>query len=366
MAPRQASLRWVLRPWILAVLLVLAVAGLLGRWAPWEPTPPPEPRAPLATEQEILADAGRGLRVFRLAANPEVLVLSFGTLEAQGRMLNRLAALVEKAGLPRDRLLDDAELAAAIEAAGATAADWYFGHDYRAADLRRFFALAREGGVRLTPEEQALRDLMRREGLDRPGSNAVVVSVPGAAAPVDAALRAAILRHELSHAAYFSNPDYAAHVRRFWAEALTEEERAAWRRFLAQEGYEAATDDLAMNEMQAYLAHTPDPRLFDDATLGLPAERVARMRAAFLAGMPTDWPREATPSQPAPQPAAAPRRGAVTPRPGAAGPDRARRRPSRRHDRPGHPPAPRSRSPARCASDGRRSSPPRAARRPAA
>ncbi len=43
--------------------------------------------------------------VFRFAPNPRILVLDFASLLDQGRMLNRIAALVEKSGLPHDRLL---------------------------------------------------------------------------------------------------------------------------------------------------------------------------------------------------------------------------------------------------------------------
>ena len=56
--------------------------------------------------------------------------------------LDRVAAFVEKANVPHDRLLDDAALNAAITASGDTVASYYYGHDYQAADLAQFFALA--------------------------------------------------------------------------------------------------------------------------------------------------------------------------------------------------------------------------------
>ena len=58
------------------------------------------------------------LTVFRFADNPKILVLDFASLHEQGKMLNRVAAFVEKAGLPHDRVLTDAELDAAIHARG--------------------------------------------------------------------------------------------------------------------------------------------------------------------------------------------------------------------------------------------------------
>ena len=138
--------------------MALLAAGGAG-WLLWPhpaPIPPPQPPAPVAavparppafqietaTEHQILDHIAVGLTVFRFAANPRILVLDFASLHEQGLMLNRVAALVEKAGLPRDRVLTDAELTAAIAASGDTIDTYYYGHDYSAAALARFFALA--------------------------------------------------------------------------------------------------------------------------------------------------------------------------------------------------------------------------------
>ena len=79
--------------------------------------PGPLPRHPAleirtATEQEILRNVATGLTVFRFAADQRILVLDFASLHQQGMMLNRVAALIEKAGQPRNRVLTAAELAA--------------------------------------------------------------------------------------------------------------------------------------------------------------------------------------------------------------------------------------------------------------
>jgi hypothetical protein len=84
-----------------------------------------------ATEQQILdhvpiAGASEPT-VFRFAPNPRILVLDFASLREQGRMLNRIAALIEKAGLPHDRVLTSFEIAAAIKASGDTAETFYSG-----------------------------------------------------------------------------------------------------------------------------------------------------------------------------------------------------------------------------------------------
>ena len=49
-----------------------------------------------------------------------------------------------------------------------------------------------------------------------------------------------------------------------------------------------------MNEMQAYLMHTPDRRFFDPDKLGIPAARLSQIRQSFVAGMPSCWLRDVT------------------------------------------------------------------------
>lgn len=249
----------------------------------------------LADEAEILSYIGDGVSVFRFASNRRVLVLDFSSLLEQGLMLNRVAALVEKAGLPRDRVLNDNELEAAILAAGDTMETYYIGHDYQAADLNRFFVLADRDGVRLRPQEDWLRQVLRQEGLLGPDARGALISVPqaGAGHGVDAAMRAGILRHELSHAEFFTSRDYAEYVRRFWRDSLGDEGQSAFRRYLATQGYDPANEDLMANETQAYLMHTTDPRLFSAASLGVAVEVLGRWQAEFLLGMPNGWLRDA-------------------------------------------------------------------------
>ncbi len=249
----------------------------------------------VADEAEILANETDAISVFRFLNNRRVLVLDFASLLEQGLMLNRAAALVEKIGQPRDRVLGDAELDAAIAAAGDTMETYYYGHDYAAADLIRFFALADRDGVRLRPQEEWLRGLLRQEGVLEPGGRGALISIPrvGAASGVDAGLRAAILRHELSHAEFFSNPAYAAYARQFWRSGLDDAGREVFRRYLAAANYDTSLEDLLVNETQAYLMHTPDSRLFGAASLGVPIEMLDRWQASFLLGMPNGWLRDA-------------------------------------------------------------------------
>jgi hypothetical protein len=299
----------------LGALAIAAVAGWLI-FAPGKPPPPvsapvatavPAPTAALpaaprfairtASEADILAHQATSLTIFRFAANPKILVLDFPDLRQQGLMLNRAAALVEKKGLPREKLLTDTELDDAIAAHGDTMESYYYGHDYAAADLARFFRLADSQGLKLRPEEEMLRALLKQEGALEPGAGMALISVPraGSAEGVDLGLRTGILRHELSHGEFFTTPAYVAYTRRFWAEGLDEPFRDAFRRYLAAQDYDISLDDLVVNEMQAYLMHTTDPRLFSAQALGVNPERFAQMQASFLLNMPPGWLRDCTP-----------------------------------------------------------------------
>lgn len=307
--------------WIAALVVVLGAAGGAA-WLWFERAPPPAPapvpvaEAPappprldssrLADPATILAHRASALTVFRLAENPRILVFDFPSLAEQGRMMNRLAALVEKEGLPRDRVLSDAELAAAIAARGETEETFYFGHNYRVTHIARFFALAARDGVALNAAERRLAAILAEtgvappgpDGLPRPVAEAAVISLSAVENPhpppdgrmaVDASVRASILRHELSHGEFFTNPDFAAHVARWWRERLTEAERAAFRRFLADGGYDPAEEEIMMNEAMAYLMHTPDPRFFNAAAIGVTEAALEDMRRRFRDGLPQTW-----------------------------------------------------------------------------
>jgi hypothetical protein len=276
-----------------ALGLIAALALAAGLWLLW-----PNPRPPIAvltaTERQIDAHDAAGLTVFRFAQNPRILVLDFGSLRQQGLMLNRAAGFAEKAGEPHGRVLDDSELAKAIADAGATVETYYYGHDYSADALARFFAAADTGHVRLDAEEEWLRGLLRQEGWLAPGTRGGVISIPRAGADpvVTAAVRATILRHELSHGEFFSNPEYARYVRHFWAVALTEPERAAIRDWLASEGYDPTLEEVMLNEMQAYLMFTPNPEFFTAGAIGMSSTRLGELRRAFLRDMPPGWLRD--------------------------------------------------------------------------
>lgn len=258
--------------------------------------PAPAPSAPpLLTEAEVLARQPRQMGAYRFAPEPAILILQFGTLAEQARALNRPAALIEKAGYPRDRVLDAAELDRRIRAEGSDPASFYYGHDYRAADLVRFFALARAQGLPLDEGEEALSRMIESWGWTA-STNAALISLVSddVAAGVGPEVRATILRHELSHGLYFTSPAYAGYAREFWQTVLTPAERGRFSTFLAQEGYDTTIQDLVINETQAYLMHTANGWFFNARAVGLSDKRLDALRVLFLTGMPPSWLRDCT------------------------------------------------------------------------
>ena len=291
---------------VLVAMTVLVVAGVGGFFAARTFAPSPSPTsiahsppsvAPLPVlrgEAEILAQPTDQLVAVRFEPNPQILVLDFPSLTAQGLAFNRLAAFIEKRGMPRDRVLDDVELTAALELDHSTVATYYYGHDYKAEDIARFYTTARGQNLILGAPEQELHLLLERAGMLVDGANAAVISIPrvGSDAFVDASGRASLLRHELSHGEYFTNPIYAGFVRQFWAEQMTAADRAAFRNFLSQQGYDPENDDLMANETQAHLMHTTDGRYFNARDCGIPLGRINVLREKFVAQMPHGWLRD--------------------------------------------------------------------------
>ena len=308
-APRKGpgSLGAHVLPWVAGFALVAALSG--GAWWALRPAPNAEhapvtaPQAqpvqlapwaapPLASETEILADDSDHLAIYRFAPQPAVVVVQFPTLHAQALMLNRVAAFIEKAGFSHTHVPPQAELDAMIVASGGTPDTFYYGHDYRSTDLVRFLHVATD----LSSSEQDVRDLVQKLGWEREGALGALISlVRRTSAPdFDEAARATILRHELSHGIYFTEPAYAAYCQRFWSDVLTGEERSRFSAFLDREGYDTALSDLLVNETQAYLMHTPDRRFFSAAAVRIAPARIAELRQIFLVGMPAGWLRDNT------------------------------------------------------------------------
>jgi hypothetical protein len=85
---------------------------------------------------------------------------------------------------------------------------------------------------------------------------------------------------------YFTLPSLAAHVHAVWRDRFSPAERAAFRDFLAREGYDPANEDLLANETMAYLLFTPDPRFFAPNMVGMTESAVERLRGLLRDGAP--------------------------------------------------------------------------------
>jgi hypothetical protein len=288
--PRRSGLAWL----VLAAMAMAAGAwwyGLPLAWLP-APSPAPPPAAPpvgtamAAALAEADEDAILALRpvapvLLRLAGEPRVFVLVFPDLAAQAATMNRVAALVEKAGFARDRLATAEELARAIAARGDTPATWYLAHDYSAADLRRFFQLAASGAQPLSADEAWLQAQLPPLLANAGAEDYALLTLTANAGGSDEVMRAAVLRHEVAHGRFFTRPAFAARVMTLWREGLTAEERSAFTTYLAGEGYDTGNERLMANEAMAYLAFTPDPRLFKPEAIGFGTERAAALRLLY-------------------------------------------------------------------------------------
>jgi hypothetical protein len=269
-------------------------------------------KIPIDTETEAQIDAAQpcAIAVSRFAPDPNIVVIDFPSLTTQGLMLDRVAALIEKARLPRDRVLDDVELHEAIYNCGDTIESYYYGHDYKAADLQKFFKLADADGVKLNSNELWLKSLLEQLGWLTPGATGAIITLPAAIPPIDQHMRAVILHHEISHGAFYTIPAYAQYATDFW-NSLTPQDRANFTNFLGRQGYDTNDTTLMLNETQAYLIFTRDPEFFDSAVVNMTDAQINTLRAGYIANIPVAWlqPMANATLPIGPQPAACPAAG---------------------------------------------------------
>jgi hypothetical protein len=314
-ADRRAAIRSP-AVWLAAMMFAILLGGLaawlfhgplpvaspppIAEVKPQEQAAPPGPRVVDARLSQILGARHVGTTIYRASENRHVLVIDFPSLTEQARAMNRLAALIEKDGAPRDRLLSDAEMAALTD----NAATFYFAHDYAATSLARFFSMAEAESEALNVQERDLLALLlAAHVLDRGPAGGYLPGTPEMAVislvqpqpddpatpedeTVDAALRDTMLRHEMSHGEFFTNEAYRRHSERFWRERLTEAERKRFRDYLARHGYDPQDEMLMINEAQAYLMHTPDPRAFSADALRVTEDQLVGMRRRFMDPQP--------------------------------------------------------------------------------
>ncbi|MBL8407795.1 MAG: hypothetical protein JNJ81_08335 [Candidatus Accumulibacter sp.] len=241
------------------------------------------------------------LTVWQMAENPSIYIFDFPGLTYQGRSFNRITQFTEQQTTePYPKVLSNQELARYVEAARRTQADFAFGHDVLISELVQFFNFALRDKVELNPEEIVIREFLMEQGLVRfwrgfyqamkPG--VVVLAIPQtqdrkATEPmVSPGARYAILLHELAHGEYYANPHYAKYCQRFWYETMTENQRELFKRFLANFNYAVNNEELLINEMQAYLMFTPDPKSFSARKLGVSDAELQSLRETFRRGSP--------------------------------------------------------------------------------
>jgi hypothetical protein len=279
---RPAARRRTVWPFVVAALALIGAGAALVLLRPGKIA------IGMASEASIDAAQPCAVTVSRLTVDPSIVVVDFPSLTLQGMTLNRVAALVEKAGAPRDRVLDDVSLQQAIRECGETAESYYYGHDYKAADLARFFALAEAGGITLNPQELWLKKLVRQLGWLRPGANGALITLPAANGPITGEMRAVILHHEISHGAFYTIPAYQHYAENFWA-SLTPADRAAFTNFLGRQGYDTNNTELMLNETQAYLIFTRDPLFFNGSVVGMSAAEISTLREFYIPNIPVAW-----------------------------------------------------------------------------
>lgn len=251
--------------------------------------------------QQILKARSDALVVWQLADNPSVYVFDSPGLNLQARTFNRITQFTEQQGNePYPKVLNNQELSRYYEAARRTQADFAFGHDVLISELVQFFNFVLRDKVELNPEEIVLRDFLVEQGLVRfwrgfyqsMKPDVVVLAVPQVQERkpgepmITEGARYAILMHELAHGEYYSNAHYAKYCQRFWYETLTENQRDSFKKFLAAFNYAVSNEELLINEMQAYLMFTHDPKSFSARKLGVPDAELQRMRDAFRRGKP--------------------------------------------------------------------------------
>jgi hypothetical protein len=196
--------------------------------------------------------------------------------------------------------LSNDELAQFIRSVGKTDTTFAYGNDFMVAELVVFFNLAELANIQLTAQEIALRQYLidRRLMTYRMGfyqalmPKAVILSIPQESPggpgipPVTELARRTILTHEISHAEYYTNPLYAKYCRHFWRNVMTDDQRKAFRNFLAKSSYNPNNEEMMVNEGQAYLMYTPDPRAFNPKLVGIAEKDILSLRRRFREGFP--------------------------------------------------------------------------------
>lgn len=259
---------------------------------------PPGALQQLARE-DILPAVITSATPYILLENNRVVVIDFPSLQEQARMFGRIVLFVERHGAPKTHVLTQDEVRQWLEQHSQRIETLTVGNNFRASQLARFFNTAHLQKEALTGDEQQLRDWLLQAGLLRQAAEvlaaaepeAVIVtlpqasSVPGCAAcTVKDTHRKVILEHELSHAHFATDMHYRDYVMSFWTNLTAQDAGAKFIQFLRKRGYNTDDQELLANEMQAFLMHTPDTKMFAAAAVGMTDAELDEIRRQFREG----------------------------------------------------------------------------------
>ncbi len=267
-----------------------------------EHLPAYEPPLSTLNFNEMLYNRVNKTTLYRYSINPVVYVLDFPSLYIQGRSMNRIMALIEDVRAPKDRVLSEFEFSKFLKTNGLTTESFNLGHDYTSNHLTQFYKLTDLHGLKLRTEEQQLKDLLIEHGLINKDlspipeqDKKVIITVTQKTTEYDKNnnkltvtldTRKSVLRHELSHGEFFSNPAYRLHAEDFWNNEIPDYLKRRIGRFLTDLGYDIADKTLTMNEMQAFLFHTDHESIFSAQDIGITNKELHDLKKRFLNGLP--------------------------------------------------------------------------------
>ncbi len=265
-----------------------------------EVLPPVNPRV-LSREQIVTAQAAE--RTFYwLYDSPRVLVLDMPNVEDQSRVFARLVIFIERSSAPRHRILSVDEVLKWRLANKETLATLTIGNNIRANDFALFFNTARLQMEPITEDEQWLLARLLEHGVIKAVDNGyeslvpekIVISAPQvskiegcANCTITPMKRDLILRHELAHARFITDQVYRNYVWWFWHNILTSQQRVDISKYLRSLGYDLGAPDMLINEMQAFLIHTPESEYFSSRAAGLAGKQMAELHASFKKHYPS-------------------------------------------------------------------------------
>lgn len=257
---------------------------------------------PILNYNEMLFNRVDETTLYRYSINPDVYILDFPSLYLQGRSMNRIMALIEDVRAPKDRVLSEFEFEKFLKMHALSTEDFNLGHDYTSHHLTQFFKLTEQHGIALRPEEKQLKALLIKHGLIHKDlspiaeqDTKVIISITQQTIEFDKNnkeihvtldMRKSVLRHELSHGEYFSNPSYREYAENYWNNEIPDYLRSRIGRFLTDLGYDISDKTLTINEMQAFLFHTDHELIFSAQDIGITEKELHDIRKRFFEGLP--------------------------------------------------------------------------------